>query len=83
MNEKVVIEIQLDEDIFHISVIDKHVKLKTGKAVNPSLVLTTSKTCFLELVTYNLNPVHALAEGKCSLKGDINKLNECLFYLNL
>jgi DNA-binding HxlR family transcriptional regulator len=76
-------EFHIDEEAFHLRVIDGEVVALRGPAVDPDLVVTGDTQAFLALAAGRVEPGEALDLGEIRIEGDQETLARCVEVLGL
>jgi DNA-binding HxlR family transcriptional regulator/putative sterol carrier protein len=76
-------EFHIDEEAFHLRVIDGEVESLQGPAVDPDLVVRGDTQAFLGLAAGQVGPAEALDSGEIRVEGDQETWTRCVEVLGL
>ena len=76
-------EFHIDEEAFHLRLIDGQVEALQGPAVDPDLVVRGDTQAFLGLAAGQVRPAEALDSGEIRVEGDQETWTRCVEVLGL
>ena len=78
-----VYQFHLDDEVFHIEVVDGKATAGRGACPDPAIIVTTDPTTFVRIGAALVNPLAVVATGQVRLEGDPLAVERCLQLMGL
>jgi DNA-binding HxlR family transcriptional regulator len=76
-------QFHVDDEVFHIAVVDSHASVHVGAADDPVLVMTTDARTFFKVGLRRIDPIEALVSGAVQVTGAPAAVPRCLRLIGL